>query len=81
MAYFFGRRLQEDVAVPIGLIADAQGGSPAESWMSPEALRGLSDFATPLAEIARFSTQNGTQHGSFLMHWLEERDLGGRDAA
>jgi len=79
VAYFFGRRLQEDVAVPIGLIADAQGGSPAESWMSPEALRGLSDFATPLAEIARFSTQNGTQHGSFLMHWLDQYDVGLKD--
>ena len=35
---FSGAELQEDIHVPIGLIEDCLGGTPAESWMSPESL-------------------------------------------
>jgi sialate O-acetylesterase len=79
VAYFFARRLQEHVPVPIGLIADCQGGSPAESWMSPESLRGLKDFDAALAEIERIRKRGGPEHGSFLMHWLDQYDIGLRD--
>lgn len=32
IAYFFGRRLQEKLDVPVGLIVSAWGGTPAEVW-------------------------------------------------
>ncbi|MBN2372050.1 MAG: hypothetical protein JXO72_16330 [Vicinamibacteria bacterium] len=79
VAYFFARRLREDVPVPVGLIADSLGGSPAESWMSPESLRGFKDFDAALAEIERLKTQDGPEHGSFLMHWLDRYDVGLKD--
>lgn len=41
VAYFFGRRLQQDVEVPIGLVEDCVGGTPAEAWTSAETLRSL----------------------------------------
>ena len=41
MAYFFGRRLQQDVDVPVGLVEDCGGGTPAEAWTSAETLRSL----------------------------------------
>jgi len=53
VAYFFGRKLQAELHVPIGLIEDCWGGTPAESWMSPESLHKLKDFDAPLAEIER----------------------------
>lgn len=37
VAYFFGRNLQKDLDVPIGLIVSAWGGTPAEVW-TPEEL-------------------------------------------
>lgn len=37
VAYFFGRDLQKDLNVPIGLIVSAWGGTPAEVW-TPEEL-------------------------------------------
>jgi sialate O-acetylesterase len=79
VAYFFARRLQEDVPVPIGLISDCLGGSPAESWMGPESLSGLKDFKAALAEIERLKAQGGPEHGSFLMHWLDQYDIGLKD--
>ncbi len=32
--YFFGRKLHQDLKVPIGLINSVWGGTPAETWMS-----------------------------------------------
>jgi len=39
VGYFFGRELQEKLNVPVGLINNAVGGSPVESWTSREALK------------------------------------------
>ncbi len=75
-AYFFGRKLQDELHVPIGLIQDCMGGTPAESWMSPESLHTLKDFDLPLAEIERLHAKGGQEYGSFLMHWLDEYDVG-----
>jgi sialate O-acetylesterase len=41
VAYFFGRRLQQEVDVPIGLVEDCGGGAPAEAWTRAETLRSL----------------------------------------
>jgi sialate O-acetylesterase len=76
VAYFFGRKLQDELHVPIGLIQDCMGGTPAESWMSPESLHALRDFDVPLAELDRLHAKGGSEYGSFLMHWLDEYDLG-----
>jgi sialate O-acetylesterase len=76
VGYFFGCTLQDDLHVPIGLIQDCLGGSPAESWMSPETLQSLKDFDAPLAEIKRLRARGGPEYGSFLMHWLDEYDPG-----
>lgn len=78
VAYYFARRLQRDTNVPIGLVQDCLGGSPAESWMSPAALAPLADFARPLAEVERLQARHAPGYGSFLMHWLEEHDRGVR---
>ncbi len=76
VAYFFGRKLQDELHVPIGLIQDCLGGTPAESWMSPETLHELKDFDAPLAEMERLHASGGPEYGSFLMHWLDKYDVG-----
>lgn len=37
-AYFFGRKLNQELKVPVGLIHSSWGGTPAESWISKEYL-------------------------------------------
>jgi len=76
VGYFFGRKLQDEVQVPIGLIHDCFGGTPVESWMSAETLHRLKDFDAPLAEIERLHAKGGPEYGSFLMHWLDDYDVG-----
>jgi sialate O-acetylesterase len=76
VAYFFARKLQEELHVPVGVVVDCLGGTPAESWMAPVTLRALKDFDVPLDEIARLHARGGPEYGSFLMHWLDEFDAG-----
>jgi sialate O-acetylesterase len=38
VAYFFARKLQEDLGVPVGLLTCAYGASTAEAWISREKL-------------------------------------------
>jgi len=44
VGYYFGRALQKARNVPVGLIHTSWGGSPAEVWMSEEALSADPDF-------------------------------------
>ena len=43
-AYFFARRLHQELNVPIGIIHSSWGGTVAEAWTSSERLSDLGDF-------------------------------------
>lgn len=51
VAYFFGKKLHEDLNVPIGLVWSAYGGSTIESWISKEGLAGEPTFGKAAAKI------------------------------
>jgi sialate O-acetylesterase len=38
-AYYFARKIHKELDVPVGVISASKGGSPAESWLAPEAIR------------------------------------------
>lgn len=40
-AYFFAKKLQEDLQLPIGIINASQGGSPISAWMNEQSLSEL----------------------------------------
>ncbi len=44
VGYFFGRKLYNDLNVPIGLIHSSWGGTIAETWMSLENVSNVPDF-------------------------------------
>jgi sialate O-acetylesterase len=64
VGYFFARKIQGETNIPIGLIKDCWGGTPAESWTSVEALRPLGDFEAALAEVERLRVRGGPQYGN-----------------
>lgn len=45
VGYFFGSTLQEETGVPIGLIANAWGGTAIELWASPGAWKQIDELA------------------------------------
>jgi sialate O-acetylesterase len=56
VGYFFGRALQRELKVPVGLICSAWGGTPAEAWTRRETLAALPGWENALAEVERFRT-------------------------
>jgi len=50
-AYFFGKKLHDDLHVPIGLIESAWGGTPSESWTSSESLEKTGEFISEIKAI------------------------------
>lgn len=78
VAYFFGRRLQQDIHVPVGLVEDCWGGTTAETWASADSLARLSDFTQPLAELKRLKAEGGPQYGNYIMSWYDDYDTGSK---
>jgi sialate O-acetylesterase len=55
VAYFFGRKLQQKLNIPIGLIHSSWGGTPAEAWTSLEMLRTLPTLQMRIDRIPKVS--------------------------
>ncbi len=81
VAYFFARRVQESAHVPIGLIQNAVGGVPAETFVSGEGLRPVKDFDAGIAEVERRRQAGGPQYGNYIMHWYDEYDIGSKNGS
>ena len=64
VAFHFGRKLQEELNVPVGLIHNAKGGSPTEAWIDRETL----EFHPQLVDLLSNWKQN-----DFVMDWCRER--------
>lgn len=52
VGFYFGRRLHEEIKVPIGLFNASWGGTPVESWISRETLSTLPEVAPLLKQKA-----------------------------
>ena len=76
VAYYFARKVQQEIHVPIGLVVDALGGTPAEAWTSAAALRPLKDFDVPLAELEKLAADGAPEYGNYVMHWYDRYDIG-----
>lgn len=61
VGYFFGRELQKEIDVPVGLIHTSWGGTVAEAWTSAEGLKNTADF---ISEVGMFQ------------HMIAKRKLG-----
>ncbi|MBK8476370.1 MAG: hypothetical protein IPL39_08615 [Opitutaceae bacterium] len=79
VGFIFGRKVNAETGVPIGLIQAAVGGTPAETWMSPDALRSMPDFTAALTEIERLKALGGEQYGNYINHWYDEFDRGQKE--
>lgn len=76
VAYYFARKVQQEMHVPIGLVVDALGGTSAEAWTSAAALRPLGDFDIPLAELEKLAAAGAPEYGNYVMHWYDQYDVG-----
>jgi len=80
VGYFFGKKLNEDLKIPIGLIHTSWGGTPAQAWTSAKELGDkLPEFRTNLAQLEaireakRHPSQNGENP---FVAWYKKNDPG-----
>src|SRR5204863_646502 len=45
VAYYFGRELQKELNVPVGLIHSSWGGTPIEYWLNEKTMKADADMA------------------------------------
>jgi sialate O-acetylesterase len=83
VGFFFGRRLHQDLAVPIGLVNSSYGGTKAECWTSAEALAVLPPYAdaatrfhTLYAAFREQSVTTGKDYDTLVRAWYRENDPG-----
>ncbi|MBS1602655.1 MAG: sialate O-acetylesterase [Bacteroidetes bacterium] len=84
VGYFFARDINARYHVPVGLINTAVGGTPAEAWLSADALRSFPEYA---AEAARYADTNNinkiiegdkeASEGWYARVWNEDKGLHG----
>lgn len=51
-AFFFGKKLNRELNVPVGLINSSWGGTPVESWISSSQLKEVKEYEETLGLIA-----------------------------
>lgn len=76
VAYFFALKVQGEMHIPVGLVEDCLGGTPAEAWTSAETLRSMKDFDTQLGELERLKVEGGPEYGNYIMHWYDDYEIG-----
>ena len=65
-AYFFGKKLNDELKVPIGLIHTSWGGTEIESWISAEALTKLDKY-----KDFKLNLESSKVDFTKLMNWVE----------
>jgi sialate O-acetylesterase len=81
VGYFFAKELQAKYNVPVGIIKDAVGGSPAEAWLSADALKQFPKYEEQGAKykdstlVASIRQREGAAVGDWYKR-LHQTDLG-----
>lgn len=61
VAYFFGRKLHQELNVPIGLVQSTWGGTEIELWLSDPAMRAMPEFKDAIerlpADLERYKAE------------------------
>ena len=76
VAYFFGRKLHQDLGVAVGLINTSYGGTPTEAWTRYDVLQSEA-AAAPIVERYATSVKNQEQ----IQKQFQERLASWREAA
>ena len=80
VGYFFGRKIQEETGVPIGMIQSAWPGRIAEAWMSESALGALPEHKAQVAafkaEVAEHLEQGAEYNEKAMQEWWLKNDPG-----
>jgi len=86
VGYYFGKRLQNELGCPVGIVHSSWGGTPSEAWTSMEALETVADLKEGATLQRKVVGEYAELKASFVEQmaaWLKEtgREDRGGDAA
>ena len=70
VAYYFGRKLNRDLDVPIGLIHSSWGGTVAQAWTSESSLGTLPDFRQQISDFKAANAPSALSSEMRTNNWL-----------
>lgn len=78
VAYFFARKLQEEMNVPVGLIVSAWGGTPAEVWAPKESVENneILKKNAPTKQFAWWPIESGALYNQMIYPLISYRIAG-----
>ena len=79
IGYFFGRNLQQNLNVPVGIIEVAWGGTPAEVWVRPELVESdqlMKSCAAKLVNYDWWPSKQGVVYNGMIAPLLPYRIAG-----
>lgn len=79
VAYYFGRKLQRELKVPIGLINASWGGTSAEAWTGREGILTVGDFGAQISDLSLSERADDPVFGTYADRWLLQNDPGVSD--
>ena len=65
VAWYFGRKLMQDLKVPVGIILSSWGGTVIEAWMSAGAVNEFPEFRSDLAQVRSLSDNESERERTF----------------
>jgi len=81
VSYYFGRKLHQELGVPVGLIQTSVGGTPAESWTSEEALLADPELAVFIERKRQALAEFPGAQAKYEAALAEYNRTGGKDPA
>jgi sialate O-acetylesterase len=72
-AYYFGRMLQDELKVPIGLIDATWGGTSIQSWTPPEGFAAVPELQKE-SELVRLGDVRTPEYAARLEHFLQAQE-------
>jgi sialate O-acetylesterase len=76
VGYYFGRRLQKELQVPVGLVNTTWGGTVIEAWIEGKVLRDHPDFADVVRaiEVEAADAEKAAKRAADLEQWKQRAD-------